>query len=644
MSRPQVEHKKTFENRYNESTFYNFKSYLIVFVAVFGIIMVSSFNNSYADSLITLSPTDSNPTNISHTSNDVYVTNLISNTVSVINATTENVVTTIAVGIEPYGIAYDDYNGKIYVANFGSDNISVIDPSSNTVIQTISGVTNPTGLMYDSTNQDLYVTSMTSNQVFVIDLSSNNVIATITVGTQPDGITYDDYNGKIYVANFGSDNISVIDPSSNTEIQKISSLLVGSHPSGLMYDSINKNIYVANNGVNTVSVIDSSSNNVINTISVGTGPIDVTYSTSNNIYVTNFYSNTVSVINGTSNTVTTTIAVDQNPYGVVYDDYNGKIYVANSGANTISVIDSSLTTTPPQPTPTVNKTDPITTIASSANPSVVGKSVTFTATVTSPDGTPTGTVNFMDGTTDLGSCTLSGNSCTLSSSSFSIGTHPITASYIGDANFNPSTSTPLTQTVTKADPITTVVSSVNPSVIGQSVTFIATVTSPDGTPTGTVTFFDGSTILGTGILSGGVAMFSTSSLSSGSHSITASYSDNSNYEPSTSSVLTQMVQYKFGVFMPPVTDGGQYNLGRTIPIKFQIFNANNNLLTTATGTVSVDGIPAISNDNILQGNNIKLNGVMYTFNMSTKGLAAGAHTITVALDDGSVHSIVINLK
>ncbi|HET6457517.1 MAG TPA: Ig-like domain repeat protein, partial [Nitrosopumilaceae archaeon] len=545
MNRSQVECKKTVENKYTKSTSYNFKSYLIVFVAIFGIIMVGSFNNSYADYTVTSVPTGISPTSITFTSNYIYVTNYGSNTVSVIDGS-NNVVGSISVGAQPYGIVYDSYNGKIYVANYGSNTVSVIDPSSNTVISTISGVTNPSGLTYDSTNNDIYVT------------------------------------------NYGS---------------------------------------------NTVSVIDPSSNNVINTISVSAGPISVTYST-NNIYVSNFYSNTVSVINGTSNTVTTTIAVGQNPYGIVYDNYNGKIYVANSGDNTVSVIDTSPNT---PPTPTVNKIDPFTTVVSSVNPSVIGQSITFTATVTSPDGIPTGTVNFMDGITNLGSCTLSGNSCTPPSYSFSIGDHSITASYVGDANFNPSTSTPLTQTISKADPFTTVVSSVNPSVIGQSITFTATVTSPDGIPTGTVTFFDGSTILGTGTLNGGVVMFSTSSLSPGSHHITASYSDNSNYEPSTNTALTQTVQYKFGGFKPPVIAGSQYNLGRTIPIKFQVFNANNNLLTTATGTVSVDGVTAFSSDNILQGNIIHLNGLQYAFNMNTKGLAAGSHTVTVSLNDGSVH-------
>ena len=88
---------------------------------------------------------------------------------------------------------------------------------------------------------------------------------------------------------------------------------------------------------------------------------------------------------------------------------------------------------------------------------------------------------------------------------------------------------------------TTIVSSVNPSVMGQTVKFTATVTSPTTKPTGTVTFMDGSTVLGTGTLAGGKASYSTSSLSAGSHNITAVYSGTSNISGSTSPVLVQTV-------------------------------------------------------------------------------------------------------
>jgi hypothetical protein len=183
---------------------------------------------------------------------------------------------------------------------------------------------------------------------------------------------------------------------------------------------------------------------------------------------------------------------------------------------------------------------------SSANPSVWGQKVTFTAAVSGP-GTPMGVVIFLDGTTTLGQATLSpgpvGKIASFSASSLAVGSHTITASYVGDSNFLGSTGT-LTQTVGKAGTTTTVSSSANPSAPGQSVTFTALVSGP-GTPTGLVIFSDGTTVIGRGVLSGGpdgrgLASFSTSSLGAGSHPITASYGGDSNFQNSAAS-LTQTV-------------------------------------------------------------------------------------------------------
>lgn len=88
---------------------------------------------------------------------------------------------------------------------------------------------------------------------------------------------------------------------------------------------------------------------------------------------------------------------------------------------------------------------------------------------------------------------------------------------------------------------TSLISSVNPSIVGQNVTFTATVSGFDGTPTGTVTFFDGLTNLGTSPLVAGVATFSTAGLTQGAHVITARYNGDSTYVTSTSAPLTQNV-------------------------------------------------------------------------------------------------------
>ncbi len=197
---------------------------------------------------------------------------------------------------------------------------------------------------------------------------------------------------------------------------------------------------------------------------------------------------------------------------------------------------------------TVNKASTTVTLASSANPSAYGASVTFTATVT--PSAATGTVTFKNGSTTLGTGTISSGQATYSTSSLAVGSNKITASYGGDSNDNSSTSASLTQVVDQGSS-TALTSSMNPSVYGTAVTFTATVTP--SAATGTVSFYDGSTALGTATVSSGIAAYTTSTLATGSNSITAVYSGNSTYLGSSSSVLTQSVLTVTSISVAPAT-------------------------------------------------------------------------------------------
>jgi hypothetical protein len=169
-------------------------------------------------------------------------------------------------------------------------------------------------------------------------------------------------------------------------------------------------------------------------------------------------------------------------------------------------------------------------LASSLNPSNYGQSVTFTATLSGPDATPTGTVTFLDGATTIGTGTLDASGkATMSISSLVVGTHPITAQYGGDTNFGTVTSAPVSQVVNAVAATVGVTSSVNPSDFGQSVTFTATVTGSGATPTGTVAVTDGATSLGTITLVNGSGSLTTATLTGGSHTLLFTYSGDSNY-------------------------------------------------------------------------------------------------------------------
>jgi hypothetical protein len=145
---------------------------------------------------------------------------------------------------------------------------------------------------------------------------------------------------------------------------------------------------------------------------------------------------------------------------------------------------------------------------------------------------------------------------------------------------------------------TTLASSQNPSHFGQAVTFTATVTAQQGfykgTPTGTVSFYDGTTNIGNSNLnSSGVATLTTSTLSVGTHSMTATYNGDANFATSTSPVLYQIVQGAIASLSPPNLDFGNQTVGITSsPQSITLQNTGNiNLTITSiqiTGTNSGD--------------------------------------------------------
>lgn len=197
-------------------------------------------------------------------------------------------------------------------------------------------------------------------------------------------------------------------------------------------------------------------------------------------------------------------------------------------------------------TPTTQGTT--TDLTSSANPSVYGRSVTFTATVTGGTLVPTGTVTFFVNGVQASVVTLAAGSNTATYTTASLGTAGamVTAVYGGDANYNGSTGA-LPQSVNRAGTATTIASSLPGAVAGQTITFTATVTPDAGgtypsMPTGLVTFLDNGAAIGTGTLdASGHATLSTNALSVGPHSITAMYNSDANFSASASAPLTQNV-------------------------------------------------------------------------------------------------------
>ncbi|MGA3212593.1 MAG: Ig-like domain repeat protein [Terriglobales bacterium] len=237
---------------------------------------------------------------------------------------------------------------------------------------------------------------------------------------------------------------------------------------------------------------------------------------------------TVALTDGVATCTTSFAAVGT--YSIVAT-YSGGTGYKGSTSNTLAQV--------------VNQGSTTTALASSVNPSTAGQSVTFTATI-SGGTSPTGTVGFTSNGTAIGGCsavTVAAGSAACTTSFAAVGTYAIVATYSGDSNNLGSTSGALSQVVNKSTTTTALASSVNPSNVGQSVMFTATV-SGGAAPTGTVGFTSNGTAISgcsAAVLTSGSATCNTSFSASGTDSIVTTYSGDSNNSGSVSSALAQVV-------------------------------------------------------------------------------------------------------
>jgi len=297
-----------------------------------------------------------------------------------------------------------------------------------------------------------------------------------------------------------------------------------------------------------------------------------------------------------------------------------------------------------------------TALASSSNPSVYGQGVTFTATVTSAAGTPSGSVTFFDGATPLGPVTLNPTGiATFTTSSLVAGSHSITAVYAPSGNFLGSTSSPLTQTVTPAAL----------SVTANNVSKILNAPLPalSATYTGFVNGETSSVL--TGVLT--CTTPATASSPAGTYAINCFGQSSNNYAityvPGTLSIRYQSAGMCDGAaghqILPPIDPAGMGVLkqGRTVPAKFRVCDANGVSIGTP-GVVSafflvqiISGTTATTVEDVVATNNPDTafrwdpTSQQWIFNITTGNLAAGnTYVYAITLNDGTVINFQYGLR
>ncbi|MGA7158713.1 MAG: Ig-like domain-containing protein [Acidobacteriaceae bacterium] len=262
------------------------------------------------------------------------------------------------------------------------------------------------------------------------------------------------------------------------------------------------------------------------------------------------------------------------------------------------------------------------TMSASPSPANLGQSVTLTSTVGQTESTvPTGTINFMNGTTSLGQASLNGSgTATLNLSTLAAGSYSIVASYSGDSHYLLGQS-PAASLRVLSNTTTTLMASPTSVTAGQPLSLTATI-SANGSASfsGTVNFLNGSTVLGSATVnSSGVATLSTSSLSAGTYNLVAQYLGSTSLAASTSAATQVTVNAATAtatattlVASPnPVTAGQTLNLSATV---------------SASGTASFSGTVEFMNGSAVLGStSVSASGVA---TLSTASLPAGTYSLT----------------
>jgi YVTN family beta-propeller protein len=299
-----------------------------------------------------------------------YVTNADSNNVSVLDISTNTVITTVPVGTGPRGVALSSSGTRVYVTNYISNDVSVIDTVSNTVVATIpvspappDGKNSmgsvpapsdlplpppgPMGIAVGPAGTRVYVANTISGHVTIIDAVTNTVLSSVISGSIPFGVAVHPSGNLVYVTNSGEDSVSVIDTATRAVLKKIP---VGAQPYGIAVNPAGTRLYVANHGSpekDAVSVIDTATHTVIanvgvTSLSIGSGPYGVAINPAGTrVYVTNSFSGYVAVIDPATNTMIDTIPAGNQPIGLGLNSEGSQLYVAVNGEKNVWVIDTA---------------------------------------------------------------------------------------------------------------------------------------------------------------------------------------------------------------------------------------------------------------------------------------------------------------
>lgn len=274
----------------------------------------------------------------------LWVADEFGNSITVIDASTNEVITTLT-GIEgPHNIQVSPDGETVWAVSGHTSTAVQIDASTYSLLATIPTREHPAHIILTPDGNTAYVTNSEDNSVTAIDVATAKVVATIPVGEYPHGLRPSPDGRWVYVANTNGTTLSVIDTTTDSVIGDV---VVGERPVQVAFSPDGDFVYVSLNVENAVGKVDVATRDLVDTIEVGVGPIQV-FVTPDNQYllVANQGteadpSTTVSIVDIATFSVVNTVETGAGAHGVVIEPSGQYAYITNIYDNSVSVLDIS---------------------------------------------------------------------------------------------------------------------------------------------------------------------------------------------------------------------------------------------------------------------------------------------------------------
>ena len=570
---------------------------------------------------------------------------------------------------EAAGVAIDGA-GNLYIADYGHNRIVLVNSAGAASVFTITGlstpINQPAALAMDGAG-NLYIADWGNDRIVkVTPAGLGYVVATGSYTLSTSGVTgvAVDPNGNVYIADRVANHIVKVASSGAASLVSLTGLSL-TNPQGVAVDG-NGNLYIADSGHRRiVQLTVAGAASVVQTPAqtIGASMFGVTSDGSGNVFAVDWSNNRVLKIN----TIGAALSFANTRIGATSTDSPKTASVTNLGNETLTFSanpsytadfsenssDTDLCTSStsldsgescdvsvlftPQSAGSLSDIVVVTNnhlngSSSTQNVAVSGTGlspITPTLTWAQPSAITYGaTLNgiliaaAMDGSTAVDgtyvyTATPQGGvaSSVTTATVLGAGDYTLSVSFAPASTSYTSAIGSVSLSVNKASPSVSLTSSANPSLALSSVALTATVSFSVGEPTGTVNFYDGTTLLGSGTLASGTASYASSSLTSGAHSITAAYTGDSNFVAVTSSAVSQVVSDLTLNVASSGTSSATVSAGGTATYHLIIAPSNGSALPAAV-TLSASGGPTGS-----------------TFTITPQSIAAGtaATDVTVAV-------------